>query len=188
MTTRTSLQHAILKILSTHKSISLGDLTRDVLDYLQTIEDTSSRKVKPDYLIKRTLKKLEEKGVLTTSGNFSDTDIISLSNEGNDHLRKMTLSRGQQILPTKWDGTWRLVILDFGTEDQRVRNAVRYILKKAHFYCLKNSVWVSPFNCEPIIRELQYHLGIGPEVLFVEAQKMDKAAEDELLEYFQLER
>lgn len=181
------MQHAILKVLSSNKSLPLNDLTQKVEDYLQTLEPTMVRKVKPSYVIKRTLKKLQDQGVINVASDTKD-QTITLSDDGAMQLRKMTMSRGQQLLPSHWDGKWRMVILDFESGDNRIRNAVRYILKKAHFYCLKNSVWVSPYNCEPIIRELQYHMGIGPELLFVTAESIDQAVEIELLEYFGIEK
>lgn len=179
---RQSMQHAIMKVLSSSKSLPLSNLSQSVEEYLLSQNPDSDRKVKASYVIRRTLKKLEEKGTITLS---DDPDpIVSLSDSGNTELRRISLSRGQQLLPTEWDGKWRMVILDFESGDTRIRNAVRYILKKAHFYCLKNSVWVSPYNCEPIIRELQYHMGIGPELLFITAEKIDAAVDIELREYF----
>jgi DNA-binding transcriptional regulator PaaX len=180
------MQHAIMKVLSSSKSLPLSVLVQNVEEYLLSQNPDSDRKVKASYVIKRTLKKLQESGTIELLEGADP--IVAMSDQGNTELRKISLSRGQQLLPTEWDGKWRMVILDFESGDTRIRNAVRYILKKAHFYCLKNSVWVSPYNCEPIIRELQYHMGIGPELLFITAEKIDDAVEMELMEHFGVSR
>ena len=44
----------------------------------------------------------------------------------------------------KWDGRWHLVLFDLPLTQNRVRDQLRYYLRKRGFGYLQNSVWISP--------------------------------------------
>ena len=47
------------------------------------------------------------------------------------------------VLNPNWDGKWRIVMLDLPEDRKSDRDGLRYLLKKAGFILLKNSVWIS---------------------------------------------
>jgi len=165
------------------KQIPESELTEQVARALDAM-DTQERKVKPEYVIKRTLKRLEEAGSLSRSESNDGHSTISLTSTGSEKLHRASVAGPSSVLPAQWDGKWRMIILDFESEDKRARDAVRYMLKKANFLCLKQSVWITPHNLEGFIREMKYHMKLTSEVMFVIAEQIDPEIESEVKEHF----
>jgi hypothetical protein len=66
------------------------------------------------------------------------------------------------------------------------REALRYLLKKAGFVCLKNSVWISPFPFEHFFSNIKKDLGLTNELLIVVTQSLDEDSEKFFIESFNL--
>ncbi|MSU45238.1 MAG: CRISPR-associated endonuclease Cas2 [Candidatus Zambryskibacteria bacterium] len=62
-------------------------------------------------------------------------------------LEKMTISK------TKWDKRWRIVMFDVPEKLKKVRETLRYQLKRLGFLELQRSVFIFPFECS---KELEY--------------------------------
>jgi len=175
-----------MKLVSMAKQIPESELTEQVARALLDM-DTAERKVKPEYVIKRTLKRLEEAGSLSRTESYGGESTISLTSTGSEKLHRASVAGPNAVLPTLWDGKWRIIILDFESEDKRARDAVRYMLKKANFLCLKQSVWITPHNLEGFIREMKYHMKLTSEVMFVLSEQIDPEVESEVKEHFGIE-
>jgi DNA-binding transcriptional regulator PaaX len=175
-----------MRLVSMAKSIPEAELIDQVTRALESLEITE-RKTKPEYIIKRTLKRLEESGSVQKTPD-GDTDIISLTGSGNEKLHRTGITHSGSVLPTLWDGYWRLVILDFESEDKKTRDAVRYMLKKANFLCLKQSIWISPHNLKGFIDEMKYHMHLTTELMFITTDNLDEWVVAEVKEHFGIEQ
>lgn len=183
---KTNIQDLIMRALSSAEGLSIDELESRVQDALLSIESVD-RKVPSKYIVRRTIKRLMDSGFITENQN-NPKNIISLSTHGSTKMRRAALSNKHGVFPTQWDGRWRMVILDFDAEDKRTRDAVRYILKKANFYCIKSSVWVTPFDYTAFIEDMKYHMKLTTEALVVLAEHIDDVVERELVEYFGVSR
>lgn len=183
---RQNLQTIIMKLVSMARQIPEEELTQQVSQALLAVDETE-RKVKPEYVIKRTLKRLEDTGSLSRTASHDGQETISLTSAGSEKLHRASVSNPTGILPALWDGKWRLAILDFESEDKRARDAVRYMLKKANFLCLKQSIWITPHDLSGFIKEMKYHMKLTSEVLFVLAEYIDTEVEMEVKEHFGIE-
>ncbi len=186
MAPKTNIQHLIMRALSSAHTLPQEDLESMVAESLIDIE-SNDRKVPSKYVIRRTVKRLIDSGVIELR-NQGDVSVVSLSTNGSNKLRRASLSNKHGVFPTVWDGRWRIVILDFDSDEKRVRDAVRYILKKANFYCIKPSVWVTPFDYIGFIDDMKYHMKLTDETMTIIAEQMDAAIERELMEYFGVSR
>jgi phenylacetic acid degradation operon negative regulatory protein len=175
-----------MKLISMAKQIPADELLTRVTSALETL-DTEERKVKPEYIVKRTLKRLEDAGSIERNSGSDGRDRFSLTLGGTEKLHRASINTGGALMPTEWDGLWRMVILDFESEDKRARDAVRYMLKKANFLCIKQSIWITPHNLEGFIEEMKYHMKLTSEVLFVLATRIDPTVERDTKEYFGIE-
>lgn len=176
-----------MRVLSSADALSTEELQSRVQESLLVME-SADRKVPSKYVVRRTIKRLTDSGFITASDQPNGTATVSLSTHGSTKMRRAALSNKRGVFPTQWDGKWRMVILDFDSDDKRVRDAVRYILKKANFYCIKPSVWVTPFDYVGFIDDMKYHMKLTNETLMVVAEQIDNTIEREMMEYFGVSR
>lgn len=85
-----------------------------------------------------------------------------------------------------WDGFWRIILLDLPEERKSEREALRYLLKKAGFIALKNSVWVSPYPFEHLFTNIKKDLGLSTELMIIITQFIDEETKKELLKTFRI--
>ncbi len=71
---------------------------------------------------------------------------------------------------------WRIVIIDISDKEKKLRDSLRYILKKAHFVCVKNSVWISPYPLEHMLANLKKDLNLGDELIIITTNEIDEAS------------
>lgn len=144
-------------------------------------EETSADK----YAISRSLKNLAESGFIEEI--FTErSSFLRLTPEGRQKLRNIKLSTPTNLVDTRWDGFWRLVMLDFPESRKSERDSLRYLLKKAGFFCMKNSVWISPLPLEHLFMNIKQDLGLHDEIMIVVTQHIDPVTEKSLLESFGL--
>jgi len=177
---KVSIQKIILEEIVDKKACNVNNLIEIVL---KQIPGKKSRKTKPDYVIRRTIKTLEKNGfveVFPTAQSF----FVKITNKGKHKLTQFYLSSEEHVVPTTWDGRWRIVILDVPEKDKQTRNALRYILKKANFLCLKNSVWISPYSFEQFLYNMKENLGLTDEMIILVTDYLDPRTQDVVKERF----
>jgi DNA-binding transcriptional regulator PaaX len=74
-----------------------------------------------------------------------------------------------------------MILLDLPENRKSEREALRYLLKKAGFVCVKNSVWISMLPFENLFINLKKDLGLSTELMIVVTDKIDKETEQEFL-------
>ena len=83
------------------------------------------------------------------------------------NLEEMKLRKGV------WDKKWRIVIFDIPEKLRKIRDSLRYQLKRLEFYEFQKSVFVTPFPCDKEIDYIVEFYNIRRFVRFIEATSID---------------
>lgn len=180
MSKNTPIQKIILKILARKNVVSLEGLKREALNSLKTSQDAKN---KIEYAISRSLKNLSTSGLLDCFQSDRQP-FFRLSEEGRKKINSNALDDDTAIILKNWDGNWRIVILDLPEERKSEREALRYLLKKAGFMCVKNSVWISVYPYENLFINIKKDLGLTTEMIILVTNKIDEVTRLELLKNF----
>ncbi len=172
MSRKSKIQEEILEKLAGKKAVNRENLTPP--------------EAKDRYAMTRSLKNLSEAG-LVEELETAQSSFLRLTPEGRQKLRSIKLSNPKSLVDTRWDGFWRMVILDLPESRKSERDSIRYILKKAGFLCMKNSVWVSPYPFEHLFLNIKNDLGLHDEIMIVVTQHIDPVTEKSLIESFGLQ-
>ncbi len=179
-----AIQKIILRKLTEKRAHRKSEFIQEISIIVSDLNP--KRKTKPEYLIRRKMKKMEEDGLIREY----DTDFstfITITKEGRQKLAQMKLLSSESILPREWDGLWRIVIVNAKREEKELQDSLRYILKKAHFVQLKASVWFSPLPLEELMVEVKRNLKLEGKLFVFVAQTLDSFTREELEEIY-LER
>lgn len=171
------IQKAIFKTLARRRAISLDTLKKEVEN---TIKGSYTSKNRPEYAISRSIKNLAGEGLV----ECFQTDCQSyfrLSEEGRKRLNSNAVDDDTALVSNNWDGYWRIVILDLPEERKNEREALRYLLKKAGFVCIKNSVWISMYPYENLFTNIKKDLGLTSEMIILVTDKIDEDTKKEFL-------
>lgn len=160
MSRKTQYSNKILKILAEKPAIPM-DLIKD------------SKDKKTGYAITRSIKNLVESGYVEMLKS-DNKNYLKLTEKGRNKLNCIKLEGSEALVSTAWDGLWRIIILDIPEERKNERGALRYLLKKANFTCIKNTVWISPYPYEHLFINIKKDLGLGTEMMIVVADKLDE--------------
>jgi len=137
---------------------------------------------KAKYALHRSIKSLKEQN-LVEQFDTEQSSYLRLTNEGKQKLRNINITSPHSLVSTVWDGLWRMIILDIPEERKSERESFRYLLKKAGFVCLKNSVWVSPYPLEHMFAEIKKDTGLNADVMIC-VSKLDPETEEDLFKQF----
>lgn len=180
---KTNIQEKILGFLQNKKAINKQTLTRELESDFEGVFEAST---KPKYAINRSLKTLGEAGLIEEL-ETPHSSFVRITPEGRHKLRSLKLSSPTSLVSTSWDGYWRMVMLDLPESRKSERNSLRYILKKAGFVMLKNSVWVSPYPLEHLFMNIKKDMGLTTEITILVTQLVDPETEQELVRIFGFE-
>jgi DNA-binding transcriptional regulator PaaX len=176
MAKKPSIQKAILKILADRKAISL-DTVKESVEKAILAENEGN---KAEYAITRSMKNLVSDG-LVEAFNSEHRQYFRLTANGKQKLNNITLDTDSSLVSTHWDGYWRIVLLDLPEDRKSEREALRYLLKKAGFVCVKNSVWISMYPFEHLFTNIKNDLSLTTEMMILVTDKLDKETEEEFL-------
>jgi DNA-binding transcriptional regulator PaaX len=177
MQKKPSIQRAILKTLSNKRVIPMKSIKKDVVEAILGDSTTDN---KTSYAIARSIKNLLSDG-LVEAFNSDHNQYLRLTKEGKQRLNNIALACESTLVSTSWDGHWRIIILDLPEERKNEREALRYLLKKAGFICLKNSVWISMYPYENLFINIKNDLNLSSEMMIIVTDKLDKETEKEFL-------
>lgn len=176
MAKKPSIQKAILRSISRNKATSLDNVKNDLKEaILPEFEEN-----KGSYAITRTIKNLLSEGLIETF-NSEHKQYFRLTSDGKQKLNNIAIEAEGGLVSTKWDGYWRIILLDLPEDRKSEREALRYLLKKAGFVCIKNSVWVSMYPFEHLFTNIKKDLGLKTEMMIVVTDKLDEETENEFL-------
>ncbi len=160
----------ILKILGKKPAISVEEL--------KNIDECSPN---TKYAITRSLKGLEEAGLIERIDSVKNS-YARLTKEGKKKVHSLELDSDTTLVNNAWDGQWRIIILDLPENRKSEREALRYLLKKANFVCLKNTVWISPYPYEYLFTNIKKDLGLSNELMIIVTDKIDEETKISFLE------
>jgi DNA-binding transcriptional regulator PaaX len=159
MSRKIEYSNKILRVLAEKPAIPL-----DSIKY--------NKNKKTSYAITRSIKNLVESGYIEML--YSDNkSYLKLTKKGKNKFNSIKLEGNDALVSTTWDGLWRIIILDIPEERKNEREALRYLLKKANFICIKNTVWISPYPYEHLFTNIKKDLGLGTELMIIITDKID---------------
>lgn len=165
---RTNISKNILKKLAGKQAVSFENLHQN------------TEKAKEKYAISRSIKNLTTDG-LVECFNSEHKQYFRLTDEGKQKLNQISLESESSLVSTEWDGYWRIILLDLPEERKNEREALRYLLKKAGFVCIKNSVWVSMYPFEHLFTNIKNDLNLSTELMIIVTDKLDEKTQLEFL-------
>lgn len=154
-----NIQKAILKLLADKPAVSLNSIKEE-------------KNIKTKYAIARSIKNLIDSGCIETH-NSDNQKFLKITQKGKSKLNNILLEGNDALVSRTWDGLWRILILDIPENKKNEREALRYLLKKANFVCVKNTVWISPYPYEHLFINIKKDLGLTTELMIIVSDKLD---------------
>jgi DNA-binding transcriptional regulator PaaX len=170
VSSKSKYSNKILKILGEKPAIPL-----------ESFKDVDNSRV--SYAMTRSIKNLIESGCAEVL-NSPNQKFVRITKEGKTKLNTLRLEGEDALVPTSWDGFWRIILLDLPENRKSERESLRYLLKKAGFVCLKNSAWISPFPFEHLFTNIKKDLGLTTEMMIIVTEFIDEESKKVLFETF----
>ena len=159
MSSKVDYSKKILKTLAEKPAVAL-----DVL------KESGDKKV--SYALTRALKNLVENGYAEIHSS-ENKKFVRITKKGRSKLNSIKLEAEDALVPGGWDGKWRIILLDLDEGRKNERESLRYLLKKAGFVCVKNTVWISPYPYEHLFMNIKKDLGLSTEIMIIVTDKID---------------
>jgi DNA-binding transcriptional regulator PaaX len=170
---KTQYSNKILKVLAEKPAIPMDELTKKIhLSPTPLLPKERGEGVRSLYAITRSIKNLIESGCVEIIKS-DNKNYLKLTKKGKNKLNCIRLEGGGALVSNTWDGFWRIIILDIPEERKSEREALRYLLKKANFICIKNTVWISPLPYEHLFTNIKKDLELGTELMIIITDKLD---------------
>jgi len=122
--------------------------------------------------LKRMIRRLQNEKLVTLKEDRGEQQVI-LTKQGKQRIIKYSLEHLSIEKPSSWDGRWRMIMYDVSDNRKKMRDLFRQTLKTLGFYQIQESVWIYPYPCEEQVSFLREYYGVGNEVLYVIATKME---------------
>lgn len=125
-------------------------------------------KSRSEYSLKRSLDSLTIRGLIR-----HEKGKIVLTSQGKN-IARVAIYRQQFVVNRKsWDKNWRLIMFDIPEKLKQERGHFRQLLIEFDFVQIQKSVYVSPYDCLPVIREIVINTGLVRYVSFVETDNIE---------------
>lgn len=157
---------------------------KPVIDYYKKRQQEKERKEWNRFnqgRLKQLLKRLYDQKVIDITED-GENSCLKLTNKGKTKFLKFKLEEIMVNHPPKWDGKWRIIIYDIPKEKKTWGEIFRKYLQKLEFLKLQKSVYLTPYRCEDQIEFLRQYYGLGKEIIYIVAQKVEN--ESVYKEYF----
>ncbi len=165
-----NVQAIILACLGIAGILALGAVAPNAVQLLRYLPGVN--KSKKTYYINSAVNRLKNKGLIKFTTRNGKT-FARLTANGRQKLKLYQLNEIRIKQPKHWDKRWRLVIFDIKEMRRRTRDQLRRQLTQFNFHRLQHSVWVSPYECEELIFMIKTALGLGREVVYITAEKIE---------------
>ncbi|MBP6931403.1 MAG: hypothetical protein KBD48_00095 [Candidatus Pacebacteria bacterium] len=179
MLKKTDFSKKIIKMLAGKSAVSVEEI-KDLIHLSSVLPLQMGGGTQSKYAINRSIKGLEDAGFVEMvpggQGFFA-----RLTKEGKKKAHSQKLDGDGALVDTSWDGYWRMVILDIPEDRKSEREALRYLLKKAGFTCVKNSVWISMLPFENLFTNIKKDLSLTTEMMVIVTDRIDEDTEKEFL-------
>ena len=168
MNNKSSFSKKILKKLKGKQALSFDNFYDDISDK------------KEKYAISRSIKNLISDGLIEAFDS-EYSKYFRLTPKGKQKINQIQLECEASLVSTNWDGYWRVILLDIPEDRKNEREALRYLLKKAGFVCVKNSVWISMYPFEHLFTNIKNDLDLSTELMIIVTDKLDEKTKIEFL-------
>jgi len=128
---------------------------------------------KTTYAFTRSIKNLVETECIEVLES-DNKEYLKLTKKGQTKLNGIRLLGKDTLVTQNWDGFWRIIILDLSENRKSERESLRYLLKKANFVCVKNTVWISPHPYENLFANIKKDLNLSTELMIIVTDKLDE--------------
>ena len=122
---------------------------------------------------------MERRGYVKRSNNS-----YALTPRGKRMLAERELWEASIPTPKHWNGKWHIVLFDIPVDKHKRRDIFRLHMKKLGLVLYQNSVWVHPYPCEIIVRQISDFYKLSNCVSFAVAEKL--TGEKHLVQQFDL--
>lgn len=95
---------------------------------------------------------------------------LELTDKGKQEVFKYTDLKLKK--PKKWNGKWTVISFDFNNKRKKLRDLLRFHLKRIGFVRLQDSVWVFPYECEEVIELIKTNMNLKREIVYIRAQSI----------------
>lgn len=131
---------------------------------------------------RRSVNGLLTKGLLTLDAE----GMLHLTERGHAKLDDVVIRMAKAVKrPIRnWDCKWRLVAFDIPEELKEKRDALRFVLKRAGFVKMQQSIWAHPLDCSELSNLLKRDRQLAKRVMYMVVEKMSD--ERSLLRHFRL--
>lgn len=162
------------------EEVSAGDLFVGFLSSARSgrlMYAIARARAKERYENKQALLRLEGCGYVKLQSQQGKS-VFMITKEGKIALQEI-YDRALRVTkePKKWDKAWRVVVYDFPEQNRVARNALRYILTRAHYLQLQKSVWIFPYDSSELTRLLSNDEIVCTHTVFMKVSSMSKEAE-----------
>lgn len=152
--------------------VSMAILAPNAVQCLEMFWGRNKRKYSSGSYIKRTINRLESKGLIELKGINDDT-FVCLTEKGRQELLKYQIREKIIDKPRKWDKKWRVVVFDIEERARNLREGLRQELTNLGFVKLQNSVWIHPYECNGVIAMLKTYFKIEASVLYMTVEEIE---------------
>ena len=177
----TKIQKIVLKTIAAAGFLSVALLAPNALQMLKKFGFVDCSRYNSERSISNSRRRLIKNGLI----EYSKDGLLKLTPFGKKVLNKFENRDFKIKVPNKWDKKWRILIFDIKENNRNTRDFIRRTLISIGFVKLQKSVWVYPYDCEDLVNLLKADFGIGREVLYIIADKIEN--EKVLLRNFKLE-
>lgn len=160
-----------------YKGYKIGSVEKEVLKLILNIKEKElpshynesfsdifkTARQKSEY--SNTIKRMVKKGILIFLNKDREVFVV-LTKIGKITAEFIFQNYYKKIKPKIWDEKWRLVMFDIPEKRKKIRNLLRFHLKKIGFIQVQGSVWVYPYPCEEIIVIIKIYFNLNDEVLY----------------------
>ncbi len=162
-----SLEKGILKIVLRVKNCELPNKYDETfIDILKT--------ARQKFEFSNTTKRMVKKGLLKYISKDGEVGVI-LTSKGKKIAQEYLLEDIKLIKKqTVWDNKWRMVMFDIPEKKKRIRNLIRFHLKRIGFTQIQGSVWIYPFECEEIVTIIKNNFHFDDEIIYITAERFEK--------------
>ena len=165
-----------------------SDFSKKIIDTLSqkkavSVQALNTASGTEKYAITRSIKNLADMGLIEAFKG-GQNEYLRLTKSGRVKASSQKLDASRSLVSPNWDGKWRIVLLDLPEARKQEREALRYLLKKAGFVCLKNSAWVSPYPFEHLFGNIKKDMGLTSELMIIVTNEIDEDTKKYLLENF----
>ena len=151
----------------------MSSYSKKILKKLAEKPATAASEIAISYPASRALKNLVGAGYVEVKKS-DNQDYVKITKRGKTKLDTIRLLGEDALVSRTWDGYWRIIILDLPEERKNERESLRYLLKKANFACVKNTVWISPLPYQNLFINIKKDLGLSTELMIIIADKLDE--------------